>query len=248
MKYKDQMSWVEYQQSLFSGAFTKLNEWDRDRVGIIINFIGTGKTVIDLGSGCGAIGEEVRKQGNGVWILDSKKAVEIAKKNFPKLNILAGTALDIPTNEKFDVVLVSELIEHIIDIDKLFLEVKRVMKDNGIMIITTPNCSRLRNIVDLIRGLLTRGFDYMYENPIHIRFFTPVAFAQTLVEHGFKIIQMNGAYTPAGRIDWGGFTEKERKIIENVYKRFRTNYPIDIDEKVKLQILNADLTVFVCKK
>lgn len=248
MKYKDQMSWEKYQQSLFSGAFTKLDEWDRDRVGIITNIIGTGKTVIDLGSGCGAIGEEVRKQGNDVWILDSKKAVEIAKKNFPKLNILAGTALDIPSNEKFDVVLVSELIEHIIDIDKLFLEVKRVMKDDGIMIITTPNCSRLRNIVDLLRGLFTRGFDYMYENPIHIRFFTPVTFVQTLLEHGFKIIQMSGAYTPAGAVDWNGFTEEERKVIEKVYKRFRINYPLGIKGGSKFEILNADLTVFVCKK
>ena len=248
MSYKDAMPWEDYQQSCFSTPATTAGKWDEHRVAVITDIIGTGKTVLDIGSAGGAISEEVRKKGNEVWILDSEAAIETAREANPKLNTMVGSALDIPTEDQFDVVLVSELIEHIIDIDRLFSEIKRVMKDDGILVITTPNCSRLRNIVELLKGIWTRGFDYMYDNPIHIRFFTPFTFGKTLKDHGFKIVQIAGAYTPAGLCDWAGITKEERAVIENVYSRFRENYPIKVEENGKLVVLNADLTVFVCEK
>ena len=246
--YLDSKSWEEYQQSFSPMVSTELDFWDKHRVKMIKFLVGTGKTVIDLGSGCGSIAEEIRKQGNDVWVLDSEKAVKLAKELHPELKILAGSALNIPTDEKFDCVLVSELIEHIIDIEKLFLEIKRIMKDDGILIITTPNCSRLRNVVELLKGVFTRGFDYTYESPIHIRFFTPYTFTK-LINNYFKIDCIAGATTPAGKIDWEGISEEEKKVIQEVYERFRKNYPIDIDdEKTKFNILNTDLTVLRCKK
>ena len=63
-KYLDAMPWEKYQQTHFEDAFTELDEWDNDRVKIIKSIIGGGKTVIDLGSGCGAIAEAIRKKGN----------------------------------------------------------------------------------------------------------------------------------------------------------------------------------------
>lgn len=55
-------------------------------------------------------------------------------------NFKQGDAQKMPyKDEMFDTVIAGELIEHLENPEKFLLESKRVLKDNGILIITTPN-------------------------------------------------------------------------------------------------------------
>ncbi len=54
---------------------------------------------------------------------------------------------------EFDVVLFCEIIEHlVIDPVAVIQEIKRVLKPNGVLILTTPNVSRLENVSKMIAG------------------------------------------------------------------------------------------------
>jgi SAM-dependent methyltransferase len=54
---------------------------------------------------------------------------------------------------QFDVVVFAEIIEHLLsDPCKVLREVKRVLKPNGSLILTTPNVARLENVVRIIAG------------------------------------------------------------------------------------------------
>lgn len=56
-------------------------------------------------------------------------------------------------NEQFELVIFSEIIEHLLnDPSKVLREIKRVLKKNGQLILTTPNVARLENISRLISG------------------------------------------------------------------------------------------------
>ncbi|MEQ9237480.1 methyltransferase domain-containing protein [Coleofasciculus sp. E2-BRE-01] len=56
-------------------------------------------------------------------------------------------------DEEFDVVLFCEIIEHLlIDPVAVIQEIKRVLKPNGVLILTTPNVSRLENVSKMIAG------------------------------------------------------------------------------------------------
>ena len=56
-------------------------------------------------------------------------------------------------DESFDVVIFAEIIEHLLnDPCKVLREIKRVLKPNGTMILTTPNVARLENVARLISG------------------------------------------------------------------------------------------------
>ena len=56
-------------------------------------------------------------------------------------------------DESFDVVIFAEIIEHLLnDPCKVLREIKRVLKPNGTMILTTPNVARLENVARLIAG------------------------------------------------------------------------------------------------
>jgi SAM-dependent methyltransferase len=54
---------------------------------------------------------------------------------------------------EFDLVIFAEIIEHLLnDSCKVLREIKRVLKPNGVLILTTPNVARLENITRLISG------------------------------------------------------------------------------------------------
>lgn len=56
-------------------------------------------------------------------------------------------------NESFDIVLFCEIIEHLLmDPAKVLREIRRVLKPNGQLILTTPNVSRLENVARMLSG------------------------------------------------------------------------------------------------
>ena len=56
-------------------------------------------------------------------------------------------------DEEFDLVIFAEIIEHLQnDPCKVLREIKRVLKPNGTLILTTPNVARLENVTRLISG------------------------------------------------------------------------------------------------
>jgi len=57
-------------------------------------------------------------------------------------------------DQEFDVILFCEIIEHLLmDPVAVLKEIKRVMKPNGVLILTTPNVSRLENVAKMISGV-----------------------------------------------------------------------------------------------
>jgi SAM-dependent methyltransferase len=57
-------------------------------------------------------------------------------------------------DEEFDVVLFCEIIEHLLN-DPLaaLLEIKRVLRPDGVLVLTTPNVNRLENVVRMVAGV-----------------------------------------------------------------------------------------------
>ncbi len=56
-------------------------------------------------------------------------------------------------NEEFDIVLFCEIIEHLLlDPVAVIKEIKRILKPNGVLVLTTPNVSRLENVSKAIAG------------------------------------------------------------------------------------------------
>jgi SAM-dependent methyltransferase len=56
-------------------------------------------------------------------------------------------------NEEFDIALFCEIIEHLLmDPAAVLKEIKRVLKPNGVLVLTTPNVSRLENVLKMISG------------------------------------------------------------------------------------------------
>ena len=71
----------------------------------------------------------------------------IAKKRFmDKVNFLHSDCLDMNIDsESIDIVLSNQVIEHIPKYEKYLLEIERILKKNGLLIISTPNFNNPKN-------------------------------------------------------------------------------------------------------
>ncbi len=99
-----------------------------------------GKRVLDCGSGGGFFANEYSKAGAIVTGIDySKYAVEFAKDRYPNLDFRVGSGYDLSVfySQKFDVVTIIDVIEHMGDKNRLFQEVKKVIDPNGMLVIST---------------------------------------------------------------------------------------------------------------
>jgi len=99
-----------------------------------------GKKILDFGCGTGIHAKILKNKSAIVKGFDiSPEMIKIAKKENPKIEFKVGTAYDIPFKEKFDIVLASLVVHYISDWNKMFQEVKRVLKEKGIFIFSTGN-------------------------------------------------------------------------------------------------------------
>jgi len=102
-----------------------------------------GKHVLDIAAGSGygsAVLAETAKKVVGVDV--DKDAIKYANKNYKTSNVefILGDGVSIPLPDKsLDVVVSFETIEHIEDYRKFMSEVKRVLKPDGLLVLSTPN-------------------------------------------------------------------------------------------------------------
>ncbi len=102
-----------------------------------------GKVVLDIASGSGygsAFLGTTAKQVYGVDI--NADAIAYANKNYAAKNVrfIKGDGVNIPLEDNaVDVVVSFETIEHIEDYKTFMGEVRRVLKDDGLFILSTPN-------------------------------------------------------------------------------------------------------------
>ena len=76
-----------------------------------------------------------------------KPDLVIAKKRFlDKVDFLYSDCLDMKIEtESIDIVLSNQVIEHIPSMKKYLLEIERILKSNGLFIISTPNFHNPKN-------------------------------------------------------------------------------------------------------
>lgn len=156
----------------------------------VLDLIGTGKNVLDIGCYDGTITKLIKGRGNDVIGLEvSDEAVVLAKGKGLQI-IKADLSQRFPVSDNaFDVVFAGEVIEHIFDTDGFLQEIGRVLKKDGYLVLTTPNLATVGR-----RLLLLFGKNPLIENSIrdessvgHIRYFTKGSLSELLCSNGFKI-------------------------------------------------------------
>jgi ubiquinone/menaquinone biosynthesis C-methylase UbiE len=150
--------------------------FQRRKTSLIKKLINTSDKDIILDIGCGS-GVQLRsldvKSPNILLIGTdiSQNALQYAKnKNIPNTEFIRCNAEYLPfKTNTINKIICAELIEHLQNPVDMINESKRVLKDNGSMIITTPNENSIWGIYEFLWDKFGRGRNY---GETHLRFFS----------------------------------------------------------------------------
>ena len=102
-----------------------------------------GKSVLDVASGAGYGSALLARTAASVVGVDiSAEAVEHARAAYSQANLsfMEGSAASLPLADgSFDVVVSFETIEHLLEQEQMLGEIKRVLRPDGVLVISSPN-------------------------------------------------------------------------------------------------------------
>jgi 2-polyprenyl-3-methyl-5-hydroxy-6-metoxy-1,4-benzoquinol methylase len=158
--------------------------------------------VLDVGCGNGfTCGEFLRRGCHVVGIDLSKQGIALARKAYPE-----GRFEVLPADDKlvdnlgeapFDIVLSTEVIEHLYDPRSYARGCFRALKPGGRFICTTPYHGYLKNLVLALLGRWDAHANPLWDGG-HIKLWSKTTLTKLLVETGFTNIRFRGV----GRLPW----------------------------------------------
>lgn len=185
-----------------------VSKGERIRLKKIVNLVGANCRVLDIGCYDGTLGKMLMEKGNEVYGIEiNQEAAEIATQKGLKVKIQdVESRFDFEDNF-FDIVVAAEIIEHVLDTDFFIDEIKRVLKPQGYLVLSTPNVASLGRRIYLLLGrnpYFEASFGFpSYAHAGHIRFFTKDLLLEFLKYKGFEIIKFTSDvinFTSSGKI------------------------------------------------
>ena len=152
--------------------------------------------ILDIGCGGGLISEPLSRLGANVTGIDaSYKNIEVAKihakKNLLKIKYINTSPEKKVVNEKFDVILNLEVVEHVQNLDLFLKSASHLLRNNGIMFVATIN----RTFESYIKAII--GAEYLLRwLPIGThdwqKFLKPEEIEEKLIKLDFTKIHLDG--------------------------------------------------------
>ena len=201
---------------------------------------GKNKKLLDIGTGRGYLLEAARKQGfdcYGVELSEytSKKALE----KFPG-KIFNGKLeeSEYPDNF-FDVITMTDVIEHITNPIGFFEEIKRILRKNGIILITTPNTS------SVIRKIMAKNwFQYKEE---HVIYWNRTSIEFLMRKIGFKVLKINNNKKKLTLKYYNDYFRKYPSGLGKMFTASHSALPKFLKKKSFLNPLTSEILVLARK-
>jgi ubiquinone/menaquinone biosynthesis C-methylase UbiE len=200
-----------------------------------------GSRVLDVGSGYSIFFMIDRDTDLDITCCDlDSAAMEKMRGLEPRWNWVVADAVDLPWEDRsFDAVYAGEIIEHVAGPSEALAEWKRVLRPNGVLILSTPNRDRL---------LARAKGETIPVHHEHIRELDLSELKAELIAQGFKVLKVTGVYLEF-LINWWRPRENRVDLLTARFghPRYRRLYRLSMDMGRLAPGLAFDL-VLVCKK
>lgn len=154
----------------------------------ILSILRGRKRVVDIGCGAGGMVVALEQSGVEAWGVDaSSAAIVLAGKKADASRLRCGT-LQAARFEAgfFDAAVAMHMLEHVAEPRAFVEEARRVLKEDGILVLRVPNIASLEARLAGERWL---HFDY----PYHVTHYSPRAVTRLLRACGFRDVRINHA-------------------------------------------------------
>lgn len=163
------------------------------RIPYLLQWIGKGKRVLDLGCRDGLLTQGYAKENVVVGVDIDRKALDLAEKRLGIETHWLDLNYEWPfAKESFDVIVACEILEHIYFADLFLEKILATLKPGGTFIGSVPNAFRMRNRMKFL-------FGNPFENdPTHVRMFSCTTLKDQLSKYftDIKIVPIQGKVLP----------------------------------------------------
>ena len=215
----------------------------RNLIGVLNHYIKKGGRVLDIGCGVGTLSFYLVSKDMNVLGLDlSREAIRLARESAKNLGISKMASFYVSgfssnkVKGKFDLIIMSEVLEHMSNDIEAIEYVAQILKNNGIVLISVPLKS-----APLYRLGLLHNFDKLVG---HLRRYSVNDVHSLLRKNGLKIVytgEFEGAFRNLFFVTpWLG----------HLIKFFRgfTSDIISFLDKISLSIFGGSQVIIVAKK
>jgi len=163
-KLRNSIASADYDARAFDSIVPLQRYWQRRRYRVITGMVDTSKSCLDIGCGSSRILSGLNDHSVGLDINLSKLLYARCYRR-PLVN---GSIFALPFSDNtFEQVVCSQVIEHLVAGEQPFLEIARVLRDGGSLVLGTPDYGRLNWVM----------MERLY------KFFAPGAYADQHITH-----------------------------------------------------------------
>lgn len=160
---------------------------DAERIARLARKFGTGKRLLDIGAGYGFFSRAAGQQGFEVTALeinDASRRIFRQMNRFEAMPLMLDDSMAGAYAGEFDVVLLSQVLEHIPDVDDAVRQIRTLLRPGGLCVIAVPH---FRSWLSRLQGKR----DMFICPPEHLNFFTVDGMQRLFSRHGFHCQHMH---------------------------------------------------------
>ena len=154
----------------------------------IVEAIPEGADVLDLGCSQGLLAGPLRAKGVRLTGVDVGPAEGVAAELERYFQRDLEEPLELPTGRAFDWVVCSDVIEHLRNRTELLRSVRRYLKPDGRLLISTPNVALWFYRLSLLAGRFEYGPRGVLDET-HVHLYTRATFKRAVEKAGFRVVR-----------------------------------------------------------
>lgn len=154
----------------------------------IVDALRPGSRVLDLGCSQGLLARPLRSKDVLLTGVDSRPPQGLAAELHEYFQRDLEQPLQLPTGRGFDYVVCSDVIEHLRQREQLLRSVRRFLKEDGRLIISTPNVALWFYRLSLLLGRFEYGPRGVLDRT-HVHLFTRATFRREVERAGFHVLR-----------------------------------------------------------
>lgn len=203
------------------------NSWSQ-----VMNLINDSEKVLDIGCSSGNFGEELMRNKHCVvdGIDVDAKDVNLAKQKLRNAHVLnvENDPIDI-FDEKYDVILMMDVIEHLVEPVKALKKIATLLKPGGRLVFSVPNMSHISVRLDLLMGKFNYRNTGLLDDT-HLHFYTEEYLRRVLSNAGYDLAQTSSTTVTypiqlvtnklkdVGLVPLSSFRDSNEKTNGNIYQ------------------------------